>query len=309
MLGIADLMNNPRLQYLSLIIPVLAVVEYLLPLSDPYKTFMITWTVSILTSFIITSSFLFIRYKYRFNIDLLIIGWSMLFLVDVSKATNLMDPLFQDITAIFGKILIFLVMLSPRFSLFVDDLKQIIISGQREEYPKQLQGSFNLVNPGTAQRNKEIDWIVEHIEENSQSKTKTVLVNVYDLIAMEEVQTDTRNDILYIVRMIQGGRGNPNLFEEKVSIINDDLNNLDILLTDAINYANSHNEVVDVLIYTLSSLIHTHGWKRVYAFILSKMSQLKNSKVQIYCFYYPDSHENKADILKFEKTADSVVVP
>jgi hypothetical protein len=56
----------------------------------------------------------------------------------------------------------------------------------------------------------------------------------------------------------------------------------------------------------LSSLIHTYGWKRVYAFPLSKISSLKISGLYLYAMHYPNTHEAEREAAKFERLANNV---
>ncbi len=82
---------------------------------------------------------------------------------------------------------------------------------------------------------------------------------------------------------------------------------LRILFSDIINYSNEKKINCEIIMYTLSNMVHTHGWKRVYSFIISKVQQLKESKVHVYAFYYPNTHENRTEIAKFEKLFDNVM--
>ncbi len=63
----------------------------------------------------------------------------------------------------------------------------------------------------------------------------------------------------------------------------------------------------DIILHTLSTLIHTQGWRRVYSLFISRMPALKSSGIHLYCFYYPETHEDKSEISKFEKLADRII--
>jgi len=116
----------------------------------------------------------------------------------------------------------------------------------------------------------------------------------------------TKDDI-YVVRVIQGSRGTMNTFKEHIMVVNDDLNQLEILFTDVINFSNSNYIPCEIILYNLSQMILTHGWRRVYSFLISKLSNIKSSHVNFTCFYYPDTHENQSEIRVFERMADSIV--
>jgi len=45
----------------------------------------------------------------------------------------------------------------------------------------------------------------------------------------------------------------------------------------------------------------------MYSFMTSMIPLIKNSSVNLMMFYYPESHENRAEIVKFEVMADNVI--
>jgi hypothetical protein len=301
--GIGELINKTRVMVLStLILPVAMVILHFAVGPES-----LGWGVSIFPYLMICVSLLLIRLSYSSTLDMLIIGWINLLLVNVAYALNLMDSTFVDIMAIFGKIVIYRGMTNPQFSFLVDDLKRYLISGYPAIYPNSGQGSFNLVSNGSNQKPKEIRWIIDRVGDNSKKGIRTILVTTYDLITPQDLKISGLDEGLYIVRMLQGGRGALKTFQEQVMIINDDLDQLGILFSDIINYSNEGKINCEIIIYTISNLIHTHGWKRVYPFILSQMTQLKSSKVQVYGFYYPETHENSSDVSKFEKLSDKII--
>jgi hypothetical protein len=156
-------------------------------------------------------------------------------------------------------------------------------------------------------RSNEVKWIKERIADNSLKDIRTIIISTYDLISPADMLDSTGEDSnMYFVRMIQGEKSVFHDFGERIIVINDDLNDLDILFTDIINFANEHKITAQIILYNLSALIHTHGWKRVYTFLLSKISLLKESNVYLYSLYYPKTHEVESDIAKFEKLADLV---
>jgi hypothetical protein len=265
------------------------------------------WGIMILPYLLISMSLLMIRVNYPSSLDLLILGWINLLLVNVAYALNLMDSTYVDIMAIFGKIVIYRGMTDPRFSLLADDLKRYLISGYPTVYSESGPGSFNLVGNGSNQKTKEIKWIIDKVRDNSLKGIRTILITTYDLITPQDLRTSGLDESLYVVRMLQGGRGALNMFEEHIMTINDDLDQLRILFSDIINYSNEKKINCEIIMFTLSNLIHTHGWKRVYTFIISQITELKSSKVQVYGFYYPETHENSADVTKFEKLSDKII--
>jgi hypothetical protein len=304
--GIADLVNKLGLIYIVLLLPISLLV--LLLTQDPYTLFIerAGWVITVLPYLIICVLFLVIRVNYSASIDLLLIGWAILLLVNVAFAFNAMEIYYVEIMAIFAKAVILIGMTKPSFSLLVDDLKQFLISGSPKEYVSGVHGSISLVQTNGSRSNV-LDWIEERAIENTDKGIRTILVSTYDMISPNEIQARNLTDKIYFVRMITGGRLIKNIFEENQMTIDDDLNILDILFSDIINYSNDRLLNCDIILYSLSSLIHTHGEKRVYSFILSMITPIKASYVRLYSLFNPATHDDKASIKRFEDIFDNVI--
>ena len=220
-----------------------------------------------------------------------------------------MSGVFVEVFAMFGKVVIFLGMTYPKFSFLVDDFRRFLMSGVPEAYSENSRDRLIFVNPTSGQRSGELQWIKDRVDENKVKAVRTILITTYDLISAADLASNgIEEKDLYLVRMLTGGRGPVNVLKEHVVTINDDLNELDVFFSDIMFFSNERKISCQIIVYTISALIHTHGWKRVYSFLLSKMSQLKASNVQVYGVYYPETHTEKADIMKFEKMADKVLL-
>ena len=304
--GIADLVNKIGLTYVVLLLPISLLVLLLTP--DPYSLFInrAGWLVGILPYIIICGLFVIIRVNYSTSIDLLLIGWTILLLVNVAFAFNAMEIYYVEVMAIFAKAVILVGMTKPSFYLLVDDLKQFLISGPPSSYNVGRGGGISLIR-SNGSRSQVIDWIQEKTTENTDRGIRTILVSTYDMISPNEVQARNIEDQLFFVRMITGGRMIKNIFEENQMMIGDDLNVLDILFSDVISYSSDRIFNCDIILYSLSSLIHTHGEKRLYSFILSMITPLKASNVRLYCIFNPTTHKDESEIKRFEDIFDNVV--
>jgi len=305
--GIADLVDRRRLILVVFILPLSLLMLSIVPFPETIMIEALGWVISIMPYLIITVSLLYIRMNYPSSLDLLIVGWLNLLLVNIAFPLNMMDIVYIDFLATFSKIIIFFGMLNPNFSLMVDELKRFLIAGVPSTYSNEVSGSFILVSSGPGNRKSEIDWMATRIEENATKGISTILISTYDLISQYELSNRGLSEKVFVVRMIPGGRGVFTNMDERLMTIDDDVNQLDILFTDLIKYSNERKINIEIIVFTLSSLIHTHGWKRIYSFMLSKIPTLRASNVQLLCFYYHDSHENISDIAKFETTADKVI--
>jgi hypothetical protein len=81
-------------------------------------------------------------------------------------------------------------------------------------------------------------------------------------------------------------------------------NQLGLLFTDLIRTNEENQAPFEFIIYSVSTIIHTQGWKRVYSFLIAMIPLLKNSKVNLIAFMYPDSHNDLSEVSKFEILAD-----
>ncbi len=302
--GIGDLIDKARVVLLSsLVLPLIMVILYFT--TRPWG---IGWTISLSPFLFVSIALLIIRMRYSASLDLIIVGWTILLLTNTGYALNVVSEMFIEIYAIFAKVVIFMGMTYSRFVFLADDLKRFLISGIPDVYPNESIDHFTLINPSTGQRKSEIQWIIERTKENSLKAIRTILITVYDLISPSDLRVGGLEEgDLYLIRMLPGGRGPMHVFEEHIMTINDDLNELDILFSDIINFSNERGINCEMILYTLSSLIHTHGWKRVYSFMISKIPELKASNVHAYILYYPETHSSKAEIAKFEKLADKTI--
>ena len=253
------------------------------------------------------SSLLFISWRSDVDLKLLASGWWVMFLANLGFLTNRIEIGFVDLISTVGKIIIYWGMTHPSFSFVVDNFHSFMLGGIATEYFEDTKGKFTLVNLNNVQRDNDVQWIKERIDENVKKGVRTIFVTMYDLITPGDIIESETADEFYFVRVIPGNRGLPNAFEKKITVINDDLNQLDILISDVLGFSNETRVPCEIIIYTFSHLIHTHGWRRVYGFITSKTPLLKSSMVEMTGFYSPASHENSSDIVTFETIADRIL--
>ena len=305
--GLAELVERKRLIYVVFILPITMVGLYLSPYPENYLIEALGWVTSIMPYLLITMSLLYIRINYSPIIDLQLVGWVNLLLVNIAFPLDMMDIVYIDFMAVFGKLIIFAGMLNPGFTMLIDDLKLFMISGMPSVYQDDVMGKFSLLNSKTGNRPREIEWITRRVEDNALKGISTILVSTYDLISQSDITSRELSEKVFIVRMVPGGRGAYNVMEDRVMTIDDDINQLDILFTDIIRYSNDRRINSEIIVFTLSNLLHTHGWKRVYTFLISKITAIRGSQVQVVSFYYPDSHDTSDDIVKFETIADNII--
>lgn len=305
LVGIGRLINGvKKMLALSLCIP--AAIAIIAATSGP-ATF--GWLISITPYLLIGVGLIVVKYRHPVNLDLIITGWIVLLFINLALALHLMHPAYVEFMAIFAKVVIFYGMTTPNFSYLVDDLKRFLITGSPTNYSNgHKYDSFLLVTSTRGQKPNEIKWIVERVNDNARRGVRSILISTYDLIAPQDMMTGgVEAENIYLVRMVTGNRTTPKTFEEHVMTINDDVNQLDLLFADIINYSNERKISCEIIVYSISNLIHTHGWKRIYSLAISKIPYIKGSRVSLLGFYYPETHEDTADVSKFERLADRIV--
>ena len=303
MTGIGDLIDKTRTALISaLLLPAVPLIAY--NMANPE---VLGWIAALTPYFLISLSQFFIRRKYGAAVDLFVVGWFFLLFVNVAWSLNMMNPIFVDLSAIFGKTIIFYGMIRPQFTYLVDDMKRFLISGVPEAYPGRIEEHYTLVNLQSREKDKEIDWIINKTAENTRRGIRTILVTLYDLLTPSDlVANGLDRESLYIIRMLPGVDHSIQSFEDNMATMNDDLNQLNLLITEIINFSDERKIRCDIILYTLSWVIHTHGWRKVYHLLASKSADLKTSNVKMYHIYFPETHQME-EITKFEKMADRLI--
>jgi hypothetical protein len=302
--GIGELVNRTRTFLASsLTILLIPLIQFMLG----REWVPLVMTLALAPYLFMVLSLIVIDWKFGIDVKLQIAGWLNLFFVNLGFITGLVDPGFTDLTSIMAKIVIYLGMTQPRFSFFADDLRTFLIGGVPEEYVNHVEGKLTMINQSNTGKGKDVQWIKDRLLNNSKKGVRTILITMYDLITSDDIYNKDVAEEMYLVRVLPGNRSIFKTFEDRIMSINDDLNQIEILFSDVIGFSNERMIPCEIILYTLSHLIHTHGWRRVYSFITSKNPVIKSSQVQFTCFYDPRSHEDESEIIKFENLADSVV--
>ena len=301
--GIGDLIGQTRVALVSsLLLPLVPIVVYFVASPE-----VLGWTVTLSPFFLISVSLIFIRRKYSASLDLFIIGWLFLLGVNIAVPLNMMDQIYVDLFAICGKVVIFQGMISPKFSYLADDMKRFLLSGSPEEYPSHIEDHTFLVRIEKNTREQEQEWIREKVEQNVRQGVRTIFIALYDLITMSELMARGLDEgDLYFVRMFPANELKIQTIEDNTALMSDHISQLDLLISEIIKFSEESKIRCDIILYTLSWVIHTHGWEDVYKLLITRIPELKGSNVQLYNVYYPETHSVE-EISKFEMLADHII--
>jgi hypothetical protein len=304
LVGLGEAINRVRYTVVvSVILPLFPIAQIV----SGYILVNISILSVVLPYAVMAISLFLIEWKFDINLRLLIIGWIVLLFANIGWFTSTMTLGLVDLFSALGKVIFFLGMIQPGFSLFIEDMRTFLIGGIPGIYHDELSGKMQLINLENTTRDREIQWIKEHTLNNSKRGVRTILVVLYDIITVGDIMVEDVKKDLYFVRVLQGHRSSFRMFEEEVTTLDDDLNQLDLLFSDVFNFSLENKVPIEIIFFSLSQLIHTHGWKRIYTFILSKLPAVKSSKILLTMFYYPETHENRSDIVKFETLSDEII--
>ncbi|HIH87816.1 TPA: hypothetical protein HA344_01235 [Candidatus Bathyarchaeota archaeon] len=301
--GLGDLVDKLRSFLLaSLIVPISIVVIYLV--SAPST---LGWILGITPYLLISGVLVYMRLRYKVEVDLLSIGWIFLLVINFGIAFGFIQALYGEVLAIVGKIVVLSGIVIPRFTLLADDLKQFLLSGHAETYEEGRGGGVTLIESHLT-REDEIKWIINKVKTKQGGAQRTILVTTHDLISPQQIrQEHLKDQDLYIVRMVHGNLEPSSLFQDKVMSINDDLMELGILLSEVVGFSRDRRIKVNVVLYSLSTLIEIHNWKDLHKQLLTMIPRLKAARVRIDAFFYPHIHDDKVMVEVFENMADEVV--
>ena len=305
LVGIGDLIRRRRLMlFVSISIPVIMTVFY--ATTKPYELAKI---LAIIPYAVVSLSLLWIKRRYRVQLDLFIVGWWMLLISNIGYSMGYMGDVMTDVFAIFSKTLIFYGMTTPQFTLLADNFERFMLSGDYSSYMEGFDWHLMLVG-SKEKKEKEVQWLKDRVLQNSAQGIRTILITVYDMVSLGDLQAQKALDLeaLYLIRMLQTSPISSTVFSEKTMTIRDDVNELDVVFSDIINFANERKIYCQIILFNLSVLIFTHGWKRLYSFLISMIPRLKSSNVQVCFLYHPSTHSNQSEINIFESLADQITV-
>ena len=302
-IGIGELLGRPKTAFAySLLLLIIPIMINILPSGTG-----LMWTISLSPYALISLSLIFIKRKYGESLDLFIVGWVLLFIINIAMPLDMMNPIYIDLVAILAKLIIFHGMMSPRFSILADNMKQFLLTGLPEVYPSDINEHIILILPNESHRENELEWISHHVTDNSKHGIRTVLVTLYDLITSSQLETKgLHRDDVYLVRLMPKGDRVMQSIGDRVAVMSDELTRLKMLISEIIDFSNERKIHCNIILYSLSWAIHTHGEEEVYSLILEKTPDLKASFVQLYCFFYPGTHE-ELEVAKFKRLADKII--
>jgi len=302
--GIGDLVGQAR-RFLLAILILPGILGILIVADMEWVDFGLA--VALAPYLFITASLMYLKVNYNSDITLLLTGWTNILMLNFAYIYGYMNEGYVDFMSLITKLIIYIGMTNPSFSFLYEDLTRFLLGGVPEEYNDEKHGEFNLVDLKTLNKNQDIQWLKSRIKLNDSRGKRTILVVLYDQIIPSDIFNEDNQGSLFVVRMLIGQSKRVSTFEEPVITINDDFSLLEILFNDIVSFSNDKFIPCEVILYTLSQMVHSHGHRRIYSFITSKMNLIKASMGSLTGFYAPDSHEIKSDMKMIETLADNII--
>ena len=96
-------------------------------------------------------------------------------------------------------------------------------------------------------------------------------------------------------------------FSERVLRISTNIDELNILLYDILDFIEANSVKSQILFFNVSTLINIAGWKRVYTFLISLIPRLKRSEIQSFFIYSPEIHKKQFEVEILRHLGDQVI--
>jgi len=302
----------PKLRKSFIVIAILTLLLFLI-VSFGFEKYPLTLA---LTPYImVTVGIILLMKRYGKFLYSLFLGWVFLLAVNLLFLIGFLSPYQADLLAIPAKIIILYGAVNPAFAMVDIEMQRWLL--KTSQTPPAQHSHFTLVKCIRTSHLRELSWIKQKVTDNSKRGIKTFLLILYDLISLDELKgLDLLNHKdIHIVRVLRetekpkyGEEYGVNVFdEESSSLINDDLTSLGFLISRIVKYGREKKIECNIILYSLSWLIHTHGWRNVYLLLTYKMPEIKNSQTYLHAFYYPETHEERTVLKTFEKLAEQIM--
>lgn len=249
--------------------------------------------------------------KYSISLKYILLGLVSIFFVVILENGGVFPGYVTELIHVLGKSLIFLGFTQPRFKFLAYDISGYLSAVDASSTNGNNHTTKLILVKSEMQESKikELEFFVNRLKRNLSKNVKTILIVTYDLIQINDLQNlMVEPDNLHIIRILSSGKGSGFRFsfDEHESIISEDLGDLDIIFSEIIENVEQNKIHCEVFLYDLSTLSHLQGTKRIYSFMVSKISRLKNSNVCLFAYIHPKTHNERTEVALFESIADRI---
>jgi hypothetical protein len=238
------------------------------------------------------------------SVDTLLIGWLMLFFV------NILLPLggwTADTLAIFGKLVLLIGLRDYDFAIIskkVRDALSSSISSPVAGY--DVKGGFELVSlkPKEDPPLKAVTkWLKNRVDHNVKNRIETSVLIMQNVIPFDTTRSISWNmpDKVHVFIFTNDSPPGTKDF----TILKYGLAEIGTAITEVTRRDPKNGTDHEILLIDLSIMIHTFGTENVYNLLLNKMGLLRSSKTYLTAIFHPETHEGRIVSL-FKTLADNI---
>ena len=300
--GIGQLVRKPmQLFVLSLAVPSLA---FLLTLAG-YPMSSVDNLINIL--FLgFTFVLYYLRIRYKLELEIIDLGWVIILLANVGYTFNQISLFMTIVFSLLGKTIAFIWMTQDKFIAFTDQIEFFVGSGVPSS--DQDRGTITVLESSSNKRT-DLKWIVKSLNNNSSTDSRKIFVVTSNLFSEHDMADSGILEVpnIHIVRMDSSLTPNQRKITPNVVDIANSLDSLKVSMLEIIDSIIENDIKACFMIYNISTLIHTHGWRQIYSLILSTIPKLKDGKIITQIVISPETHENSHEVNKILLLANKVM--
>jgi hypothetical protein len=299
-IGIGYFVQKPRVFFLlSSFVPIMTLVLTVLG----YSTVMVE-NLTAIVYLILTFCIYWMRIKFELSLEIVDLGWVIILVANLGYIFGQMTLLMTYAFSIIGKVIVFLWMSRPRFIAFTEEIENFLLSG--DPHPVNIASGISIVET-SSQKENDIQWMKDRLGDEAMSGVRKILVMTSEVFSREEILNSGLVDIpnLYIVQISQTFHPQKPVFSEKIVSISNDLNILNAMLGEIISFVDEKSIRTCIMINNFSTLIHVHGWRSLYAMLISNIPQLKQNNIDTYFLISPLTHENQHEVIQVRQFGDN----
>jgi hypothetical protein len=236
-------------------------------------------------------------------VDKVIIGWFLLFLINVLLP---MGGWVLDTLAIFSKILILNGIVSYDFALVTQKIQNEL---SRRTLPATTgygqEGGLALV---TFNHNSKppltviSEWIKDRVDKNIRQNMETnviVLQNIIPTVTLRSIAW-SKPELVHVFIFSENPAN-----QEEFTTLRYGLTELGATITEVVKRLGNKKKG-EIILVDLSILVNTFGAINTYKFLLNKMGILRSSRTLLTAIFYPEIHEEKVVNL-FKTIVDDII--
>jgi len=233
--------------------------------------------------------------------DKIFVGWLLLLVANYL----LWGYWMLDVLAVIAKLLIFMGILDQEFTLVAEKIR-----ASRKYPPAAVEaygegGLILVIPPHGSSRRDEIKWIEFKVKENIAKQLDTYILCFHSILKHEDLRRlKWMNPERVSVIIFSSGLRKA---QEEFTVLDMDIASVGACLTEITRVCLNRREGCDVILVDLSVLIHSFGAHNILSLLLEKMGSIRESGVNLYAIFHPETFSDPSVEPLFRKISDAIV--